>query len=226
MVQGTTASTPARLRFNGSADTTTAGRCPACSRPTGSPAHRVAGSPKPTSQISPRNGTVTRIHRRARHPQRHARPRPRPPPPARVGTQLLETIDQLVEEQTALKGIDRLAHEMGHGPTRGVGRAREPVSGLFTHSNRCAHRGSPHLCRLASLRIWRSGDEPAPSWRSPGPTWVGVSPGRDRATASRGTRRASPRPGHRRGSRTPHAIPRSHRARRRGRPARSWSGDA
>jgi len=69
VVQGTTVTTPARLSFSRSADTTTAGRRPACSR--------LPGSPKSTSQMSPRRA-VTRNGRTASCSPVPAQPRSRP----------------------------------------------------------------------------------------------------------------------------------------------------
>jgi len=69
VVQGTTITTPAGLSLRRSADTTTAGRWPDCSRP--------IGSPKSTSQISPRLALTSNDRRKTRSP---VSARPRLPP--------------------------------------------------------------------------------------------------------------------------------------------------
>ena len=88
VVQGTTITTPARLSLSGSADTTTAGRRPDCSRPT--------GSPKSTSQTSPRcalalsaldsRRALKPTDRAARHFRRRAPPLPPPRRSHRLAT--------------------------------------------------------------------------------------------------------------------------------------------
>lgn len=146
VVVGTTVTTPARLSFSGSTETTTAGRLPDCSRPT--------GSPKSTSHTSPLLGFTTSG---LPAPRSHARARPRArsmPPSQRAAPRSEQTADRRTRNVPAHRR-PRLPAELWDDrltvPTcKPISVRSLTVIVVLTHLKSPA--GAPGLSTLAQLR--------------------------------------------------------------------------
>ena len=112
----TDAAAPWAQSGNAAADTTTAGRRPACSRPT--------GTPKSTSQISPRRarligGSPGAVVGGAGLDGPLGDDLG---PPVGVASEVVEADGELVEEQPPLERLGRLVEQLGHRPPGGLGQ--------------------------------------------------------------------------------------------------------